>query len=331
MDLEKRKSGIGSSEIAAVCGLNKWRGPIDVYMSKLGLIEDQEDNDNLWFGRELEPVLIKRYEQETGRKVTIPDSDTLPCQHPGYPWFMFSPDGTIYIDNPIGYKGCSKLEGIVECKTTGYSHLDEWGEPGTDEIPQEYLIQCQWLMEGSGAKWADVPVLFMGQRREFRIYRVMRDDELIASLIEKGREFWENHIIPQIPPPVNDSPGWDKFIKKSFPKDELPIIQATAEMDVDLWDYRNVCDKFKAIESRKQYWENNIKAAIGVNLGIESQFGRITWKASKDRTVVDWEKAFRELSSICDEDDKIDQIIKICTTTKPGPRVFRATWKKETE
>ena len=32
--LTLRKKGLGGSDAAAVCGMNRWRGPLDVYLDK---------------------------------------------------------------------------------------------------------------------------------------------------------------------------------------------------------------------------------------------------------------------------------------------------------
>lgn len=322
MPSDKRKSGIGSSEIAAICGLNKWRAPIDIYMSKLGLIEEQPDNDNMYFGRELEPILIKRYEKETGRKATILHPDDMPCRHDKYEWFMYSPDGLI-LDEPFN-------PGIIECKTTGSSYRDEWGEPGSDEVPQEYLIQCQWLMEGAGAQWADIAVLFMGARREFRIYRINRDQELIDSLIAKGKDFWENHIIPAIPPPVDASKGWDTYFKKEYPRELDDIITPLEDRQMLAYYLMVTQQVIKEKEAELLRYQNQIKDIIGTHAGMSSPWGKITWKKSKDTEVVDWEKAFRTIAFLhYASDDKVNELIKEFTTIKPGPRVFRCHTNRE--
>jgi len=54
---------------------------------------------------------------------------------------------------------------LVEIKTA--RSADGWGEAGTDEVPQEYLIQVQHYLAVTALPVADVAVLFGGQ--EFRL------------------------------------------------------------------------------------------------------------------------------------------------------------------
>ena len=42
--LKLRKCGIGGSDAAAVCGMNRWRGPLDVYLDKTTDSATTEDN-----------------------------------------------------------------------------------------------------------------------------------------------------------------------------------------------------------------------------------------------------------------------------------------------
>jgi putative phage-type endonuclease len=320
-----RTKGIGGTDIAAIVGLNPWKSAIDVYMEKLGLTEPQEDNDNLWWGREMEPILQKRYEQETGLTVLPFNSEfhILDKIKNITPWYVGTPDGMILDSNNHIWMG-------VDYKTTGSSYKSDWGEPGSDEVPPYYHTQAMWYMGLTGARWWDIAVLFMGARREFRIYRINRDDELIATLIEKGKDFWENHVLSQVPPPVDSSPGWDKYFKSRFPKEELPLLETTGEIDNDLRSYHGVCEKFKAVSANKEYWENHIKAYIGSCAGINTPVAKVTWKKSKDRTKVDWEKAFNDLAAKeCLTAQERIQLINLHTTITTGPRIFRATWNKE--
>ena len=45
----------------------------------------------------------------------------------------------------------------------------------------------------------DVAVL-LGQR-EYLVYKVKRDNELLMMMYEAGKDFWENYVLKDIPPP----------------------------------------------------------------------------------------------------------------------------------
>lgn len=85
-----RSKGIGGTDIAAIVGLNPWKSPIDVYMEKTGLVEPIPDNENLYWGRELEPAVLRRYAKETGYVLRPGD----PIQG-AEPWILGTPDALI--------------------------------------------------------------------------------------------------------------------------------------------------------------------------------------------------------------------------------------------
>src|SRR5699024_3414472 len=68
---------------------------------------------------------------ETGRQVTFWDGD----------WCLATTDAT-YTDDDGRLVLC-------EAKTT--AHADEWGQPGTDEIPSHYAAQVHLQLELAGA------------------------------------------------------------------------------------------------------------------------------------------------------------------------------------
>ena len=70
-----RLKGIGASESSILFGLNEYSTPYQLWLEKTGYPFPDEENDNLWWGSELEPVIRKRYEYETKTNVDY-DSKT---------------------------------------------------------------------------------------------------------------------------------------------------------------------------------------------------------------------------------------------------------------
>lgn len=57
-----RKNGIGGSDAGAVCGLNPYMSPLEVYVSKTceDIYEDKPDNEAMREGRDLEDYVARR-------------------------------------------------------------------------------------------------------------------------------------------------------------------------------------------------------------------------------------------------------------------------------
>ena len=67
--LDARRNGIGGSDASAILGLNPYSSPLKVYLDKIGKGEEQETNEAMRQGTDLEPYVAERFTKETGKKV----------------------------------------------------------------------------------------------------------------------------------------------------------------------------------------------------------------------------------------------------------------------
>lgn len=194
----ERVNGIGGSEAAAVLGMSPWKTPYQVYCDKVGLSGEQEQNPAMEWGSRLEPVIRQKYADETGRTVRWPVGDEYGHMRSGeYPFMLATLDGIADDDPPRG----------LEIKTARYP--GDWGEEGTDEVPQPYVIQCQHYMVVSGLPVFDIALLIGGS--DFRIYEVPADQELQDLLIEREADFWRMVEERTPPEPVNYADAIRRF------------------------------------------------------------------------------------------------------------------------
>ena len=173
-----RKNGIGGSEVAAILGLSNFATAYDIWESKTSdEAKHIDDNEQMRWGRILEPVIVTEYIKKTKNRVTFPPR----LVHPDYPYMGVNLDGL------------ANENIVVEAKNVRYG--DEWGEEGTDQIPIIYNVQCQYNMMVASAYYgihilsADVPVLIAGS--DHRIYHVPADIEMQGMLADVVHEFWE--------------------------------------------------------------------------------------------------------------------------------------------
>lgn len=256
--LEMRRSGIGGSDVAAIVGLSKWRTPTDVYNSK---IEDPVDNDNasMEWGRRLEPVIREKYAEAVGMSV---DTPPFMFRHQEHKFMIADVDGI-------------RADGrIVEIKTARTQQ--GWGEDGTDEIPDYYKTQVQHYMTVLGATSCDVAVLIGAS--DFRIYTIEHDPELEELLIDAENEFWNEHVVPQVPPP----PVTLDEMKVAFPVSKKAAVECTD----DIWEHVEklalVTDQLEELKEQEKKHKAAIQAAMG-EADTLSHLGQIvaTWKSTK--------------------------------------------------
>lgn len=174
-----RRTGIGGSDAAAAVGLSKWKSRLHLYLEKIGEAETAENEPMRW-GTILEPIVRQEYANQTGRTIVTPGT----VRHPTKDFALVNVDGI------------ADGERLYEGKTARVA--EGWGEPGTDEIPPEYLIQVQHGMAVVGLEIADVAVLIGGS--DFRIYTVPADRELQELLLDQEERFWRDHVLAGVPP-----------------------------------------------------------------------------------------------------------------------------------
>lgn len=253
--LEERRKGIGGSDAPAICGVSPWKTPYQVWLEKRGESGGQEDNDSMFWGRTLEPVIRQRYADLTGRRVIVPAKILV---HPSHPVILASLDGITDDDRVLEVKTARSATG--------------WGEPGTDEIPEHYIAQVQHYLAVTGFIVADVAVLIGGS--DFRVYEVPENKEIQNLIMKKELEFWglvENDTPPD---PVSFTDLKIRF--GSFSKSER--VQASTLVISALNRIQEI--KFLSKE------EEALKAIVMKELGeadtlVDGDKVLATWKAAK--------------------------------------------------
>jgi putative phage-type endonuclease len=279
--LEARRKTIGASEIAAVCGLHRHRSPLDVYLVKRGVVPDFEGNEYTEWGLRLEDAIALKYAEVVPQGVTLVRSDTL--FHPLEDWVSATPDRLALMQHP---------EWGVEVKNKNLYEAPHFGEPGTDQVPDEIATQCHWSMIVTRLPWWDVAVLIGGW--DFRTYRIHANTEIAAALLERGREFWVKHVQAGVEPPVDASKSWTQHIQRTLRKYTEILREATVEEDALLRQLRAVRTEKAQIEETETLLENKLKLAIGECAGITAGCGKVTWKAPKSG-LPQWKRIAEEL------------------------------------
>jgi len=206
----ERRNFIGGSEAAAAIGLDKYRPAFDVWQEKIGEAPPFEGNEATLWGKLLEPIIRQQYAERTGNVVRLPE-ETI--RHPSLSFMGCHPDGVI---------GDSK---IYEGKCSRFG--DEFGEEGSDEVPERYLIQCQHNMFVLGADLTDLAVLVGGN--ELRIYHIRADKGLQQAIAAAEDSFWRN--VKARTPPAIDTQREDtmKVLARMYPQTTGDILNATTQ------------------------------------------------------------------------------------------------------
>jgi putative phage-type endonuclease len=293
-----RNSGIGASEIAAIVGLSPYENALDVYFRKVGQADARPDSTYMRWGRLLESVIADRYAEEYC--VELVESTTV--RHPEREWMVATPDRL--------WKDGSRL---VEIKNVSARNAHEWGEPWTSQIPERYFLQVLWQMAVTDTESADVVALIGGN--DLRVYTAERDPQLEAWLVDVGQEFWHEHVLAGVEPPVEDWEATARYLSMRYPRDNGETVIATPEVEAWLDRLREAREVIEQAEAARLQAEVKIKEFMGDASTLVGLNGRVSYRASKDATVVDW-RAAAMAAGVPRE------VIESYTVTRPGSRRF---------
>lgn len=290
--LHSRTFGLTGTDISAVMNANPYKTPFAVWLDKTGQGSPVEDNEAMRIGRMVEP----------GMRAEIARRDGMIFEAPGC---LQSKTNPIICGTPDGMR--EGIPWIYEFKTYGMvnkfgSNLDpdQWGESGTDQVPIHYLYQCLWYMALTGADQAELIALLSGNG--IREYTIQRDEEIIGLMVERGEQFWRDHIEGGVIPEVDGSDDCSEWLLRKHPHaDKGRVIDADAVLE----DLMARLARYKSLEKTAgeeiDVTKAQIQAIMGDAYKVNSRVGSVTWSNVKGREKIELKDLFSEFG-ITDED-----------------------------
>lgn len=298
--LAVRRTGIGGSDAAAAVGLNPYMSPLELWLDKTGRAEglarpDPADTTSpTYWGTLLEPIVAAAYTQQTGNRVRKVNAV---LRHPSISFMLANIDREI-----VGVPGVQ----VLECKTAGEFGARLWREG----VPEYVQLQVQHQLAVTGKAAADVAVLLCGQALE--VHRIVRDDDLIARLIELEARFWR-FVESDTPPPADGSDSADRALRHLYPGHggtvDFTGDRRLSSVFADLVAVRAEIDMRAQEEaSLKQ----TIQQAMGDASRAKFETGEVSFKRSRDSSGVDLKRMLADHPAFESQ----------YATTKPGSRRF---------
>lgn len=296
--LEFRKSGIGSSEVATIVGLNPWETPYQLWRRKIGLDTPKDENFAMKAGHYLEDAVSMFWQDETGRQVIKRSTGDWIIRNNERPYIQVSPDRTYWLE---GMKHNDTNKGILECKTTQMS-ID------ADDLPKHWFCQVQYQL--GGAELMHGSIAWLTQGREFGYKDLSLVPDFYGWLVEEVERFWTDNILGKKEPAAVSVQ--DVLLKYNRHTDGKIV-----EVDDTIFEAYNRLKGLKkdlaAIEKEKDELEGRIKLGFGDAEAISYGGQTIaTWKAPKDSEKFDT-KAFTA---------EHPDLARQYTKTVPGARRF---------
>jgi putative phage-type endonuclease len=259
--LEYRRLGIGGSDASVVCGVNRYKSPIELFMEKTGMFPHTEAGEAAYWGQQLEALVKSEFTKRTGIEVA-PVSEIL--QSENYPFMLANLDGVC--QHPI-YGPC-----VFEAKTASVYKSGDW----EDAIPDEYMLQLQHYLSVTGCQGAYIAVLIGGNTFKWRF--VERDEDLICMLVNLEADFWD-HVQSNTPPPLDGSEASAKFLSERFPNSvPQPKIELPGNAAALIRQYEAAHEHAEKYSEQKQEAENLLKQMLGEHEAGTAGDYTVTWK-----------------------------------------------------
>ena len=253
--LRQRRDYLGASEVPAVCGLDPFHSPLQIWALKRGLAQDRQsaagDMGNLFEG-----PLLAYYAQRHARTLTKPGT----LRRIDFPWMAATPDAVTLCDRN------------VQAKMVGSRMVYRWD----DGCPDYVQAQTQWEMWVTGLKVSDVPACLGGT--DYQEYEVKRDDTAIGYLVEICSRFWRDNVIGGIMPDIDGTEETRRILAARFPSITAGMQEADPDFIVMAERYKEISRAISAVEEEKDMLANSIRLAIGEKAGLKWANGHATWK-----------------------------------------------------
>ena len=266
--LQRRKSGIGGSDVAAIMGLSKWRTAYDVWRDKVSdEINADENTTLLEYAAFLEQHTADEYAKQTGRKVRKWSVELVNAE---YPFLKGNIDRQILLDE----RGL----GVLECKalsTFNFKRVEMYG------LPDDYICQIQhYFLCGNGAyKWGAFAILNRDNGR-LLTFEVMPDAALQAEIVRVCVPFWLESVEKRVPP-VQTVPGADAKVTLP-PRFDGQIVDLTGDEKLNALcaervENAKLVDEAKALLAQT---DAQICAELGDTEAAECRGARLYYKSS---------------------------------------------------
>ena len=256
--LHLRKSGIGGSDAGAICGVNPYSSAMKVFQDKTGDQTEEQDNEAIRIGHDLEDYVAQRFMEATGLKVRKSNFMYRSLEHP----FMIADVDRLVVGEDAG----------LECKTASAYNADKWAD---GNIPLHYIMQCYHYMAVTGKRIWYIAAVILG--REFTYRRLEWDDGLINRLTAIEEEFWNEYVVKGVIPPPDGSKACDEVIEQYFHTARKASAVELVGFDEKLDRREEIIAFVKELQEEQKQIEQEIKLFMKDNERANSEHYRVTW------------------------------------------------------
>jgi len=295
-----RSSFIGGSDSAVILGVHPHRTLVDLWLEKVGrkveTVDDTRREMLFARGKRLEPVIVDMAVDKlraAGHQVKLLAKNRRyrDAQHR----FL-----SAEIDFELEVDG-EEING--DAKSVSHFVRDEWGAPGSEDVPIHYAAQFMHGLMVHPRQRQRTLVAALRSLDDVDLYWTKRDDVTIEAMRERELRFWHDNVKGKLVP----APSSLDDIRGLFPKSRPAAIEATSEIAAKVAELRELGKQAKDIAEREtvlrfqigQYMGDHALLTFGVRdlLSFEEQPRSSFDLHAFRRKHPDWEAMFTKSST----------------------------------
>ena|SRR5690625_2504453 len=196
---------VTASKVAAILGLSPWDSPRSIWHLLRGEVPSDDGTNQAAKsrGHYLEDGILDWWADQ--HPELREDSRQPYVTDPALPWAAATPDLIASDSNGNTV--------VVDAKTA--RNDDEWGDPGTDEVPAYYAAQLQWQMHLAKAKRGYIALLT--NRLDLREFVIDYDAATAVAMENICHDFYQSTLNDDAAPPIDDSVATFQALRKVHP------------------------------------------------------------------------------------------------------------------
>jgi putative phage-type endonuclease len=303
--LEKRKDGIGGSDISSILGLNHRFSAIELFYQKVGLTQSTtEENEAMFWGSRNEDKILEvgqyldfdsgQYvdNYNSGNKLRKITKLRYMVNNPQYPWIIANLDGATNF-TPRNFM----MDGPAEAKAISSKTAERW----TDGIPPYHIVQintyaivCAPMMRTTAAC-----IFYLEDGCRFKGFRIPVIESIKDEILGRSEAFWKKVVkgreilgnvsdndsrlryLAEIEPAPDNSEAYYQFLSTLFRlKSNFTKIEGDDVAREAAREYKEISSRINALDNERQVHKNEIMKILhdaGANIIDFGDNGRITW------------------------------------------------------
>lgn len=293
--VEGRKTGLGSSDVAAILGVSPYRSPWDIYLERVldrRPTPDARREKYYARGHREEPRILEDYGDEVGA-VVMPLRQVI-VEGPAP--LAVSPDSFVALDGEWGLGEC-KTDRTFAWGPSG-SVIERWTPAARELVREDHAAQVYSQLIATG-----LPFGVLAVRRDMddlRHFTIVADERLQSRMLERLTEWWQRHIVGREPPENDGSEACAKAKERLYAGGarEKKTRAATADEVKAARELVAVKTEKQRFEDRERRLRSDLADAIGEGYGLHFDgpggTSKVLYIDVAGRELVDTDKLRRE-------------------------------------